>query len=121
MKNIPPSSPDARTPVSMHLARVCPASCLSFALLVDLDQELGLQDELALFILLGRFICLLVFPTDNGLALLAGDVSDHVSASRHVPICLVSGFDVDYILEEEGFTMLTAEVLYVKSVERYLR
>lgn len=77
----------------------------------DSTQELGLQDELALLVLLTRLVRLIVLPADRLLALAAGDVAHNVAARRHVALAGLAHFDVDDGVEEEGFAVLAAEVL----------
>ena len=79
--------------------------------LVDLDEQLCLQDELALLVLLSRLICLIVFPTNGVLTLSAEDVSDNVPAGGHAALVRVPQDNVDDVFEEEGLAMLTAEIL----------
>lgn len=73
-------------------------------------QQLGLEDELALLILLTRLIGLVVFPTHDLIALSADDVTDDMSARGHVALHRVARVNVDHAGEEEGFAVLTAEV-----------
>lgn len=78
---------------------------------IDLAQQLRLQDELALLVLLTRFVRLVVLPPHCLLALLADDVAHLVPARCHVPLHGFGLRGVDDGVEEEGFAVLAAEVL----------
>lgn len=77
----------------------------------DVAEQLGLEDELALLVLLAVLVRLVVLPADRLLALLAGNVAHDVAARRHVTLARLAGVDVDHVVEEIRLTMLTAEVL----------
>lgn len=79
-------------------------------------QQLRLQYELALLILLALLVRFVVLPTHSLIALLAYNVSDDMSAGCHVAFHGLGGLDIDDGGEEEGFTMLAAEVLGGKFV-----
>lgn len=74
-------------------------------------QELGLEDELALLVLFGRLVGLVVFPADRLLAMPAIDVAHNVAPSGHVALGGFALGDIDDLVEEVGFAVLTAEVL----------
>lgn len=61
----------------------------------DVTQELGLEDELALLVLLGSLVGLVVLPAHRLLALAAGDVADDVAAGGHVALRGLASVDVD--------------------------
>ena len=77
----------------------------------DGAQQLGLEDELALLVLLASLVGLVVFPAHRLLALGAVDVADNVAAGGHVALVGVGLGDVDDVVEEIGLAMLAAEVL----------
>ena len=77
----------------------------------DVAQQLGLEDKLALLVLLRRLKGLVVLPADRLLALVARDVADDVAAGGHVALIGVAGVDVDDAVEEVGLAVLAAEVL----------
>lgn len=80
----------------------------------DAEQFL-FQDELALLVFLARLVCLVILPPYRFLALSAGNIAHDVSAGSHAPL---DGFrlgDVHNVIEEVGFAMLAAEILYSMS------
>lgn len=79
--------------------------------LTDVTEQLGLEDELALLVLLARLVRLIVFPADGLLALLAGDVAHDMAARRHAALRRLARLDVDHAVEEVGLAVLAAEVL----------
>lgn len=79
--------------------------------LVHIGKQLGLQNELALLVLLAGLIGSIVLPSDHLLALTAVDVPDDVAARRHVALAGVTGLDIDDRVEEVGFSVLASEVL----------
>lgn len=79
--------------------------------LVDGDEELGLEDKLALFVLLARLVGFVILPADDLLALSAGDVADDVAASCHAALSGLAGLDVDDRVEQVRFAMLTPKIL----------
>jgi hypothetical protein len=81
------------------------------AKLADVAEQLGLEDELALLVLLGILVGLVVLPADRVLALPAGDVAHNVPARCHVALARLARLDVDDRVEEVGFAMLATEVL----------
>lgn len=88
--------------------------CLSFPLqpfLLHLHQELTLENILPLLVLLARFKGLIVLPADVATALPAHDVAHNVLAGGHAAFAGVALGDVDDGVEEEGFAVLSAEVL----------
>lgn len=74
-------------------------------------QQLRLEDVLPLLVELRLLIGLVVFPAHGLLALTTGDVSDDVPTRCHVAFRGLATVDVDDAVEEEGFAVLTAEVL----------
>ena len=78
---------------------------------IDRTYQLGLQNKLALLILLRLLVRLIVFPPDRLLTLPTADVPHDVSARRHVPLDSVGLGDVDDRAEEVGFAVLAAEGL----------
>ena len=78
---------------------------------VDLAQQLGLEDELALLVLLRLLVGLVVLPADDAQTLLALDVAHQVSPRRHVALAGLALLDVDDRVEEVGLAVLAAEVL----------
>lgn len=81
------------------------------AKLVHIGKQLGLQNELALLVLLVGLIGSIVLPSDHLLALAAVDVPDDVAARRHVALAGFTGLDVDDRVEEVGLSVLASEVL----------
>lgn len=81
-------------------------------LLLDVTEQLGLENELALLVLLARVVGLVVRPAHIVLALATEDVPHDVSARRHVPLVRLPGGDVHDRVEEVGFAVLAAEVLH---------
>ncbi len=79
--------------------------------LADVAQQLGLEDELALLVLLGALERLIVLPPHRLLALAAHDVADNVAARRHVALARLARVDVDHRIEEVRLAMLSSEVL----------
>lgn len=79
--------------------------------LADRAQQLGLEDELALLVLLAALVGLVVLPAHRLLALAAGDVAHDVAARGHVALAGLAHVDVDHRVEKEGFAVLAAEVL----------
>lgn len=80
--------------------------------LADVAEQLGLEDELALLVLLARLVGLVVLPSDRLLALLARDVAHDVAPRRHAALRRLARVDVDDRVEQVGLAMLTAEVLF---------
>ncbi len=74
-------------------------------------EQFGLQDVLSFLILLGRLERLIVLPAYRLVALSARDIPDDVSACRHVPLASIARCDVDDVVEEVRFAMLTTEIL----------
>lgn len=80
----------------------------------DAEQFL-FQDELALLVFLARLVCLVILPPYRFLALPAGNIAHDVSARGHAAL---DGFrlgDVHDVIEEVGFAVLAAEILYSMS------
>jgi len=73
-------------------------------------QHLGLEDILALLVLLARLVRLVVLPAHDDLAVAAHDVAHDVLARRHVAFGRLSLRDVDDLLEEVRLAVLAAEV-----------
>ena len=74
-------------------------------------QQLGLQDVLALLVLLRALKRLVVLPPDHLFTLSACDISYDVSAGGHVAVARFRGLGVHDAVEEEGFAMLATKVL----------
>lgn len=81
--------------------------------LADITQQLGLEDELALLVLLARLVGAVVLPAHRLLALLARDVPHDMPASRHAALRRLARVHVDDRVEEVGLAVLAAEVLAV--------
>lgn len=79
----------------------------------DNAQQLGLEDELALLVLLAGLVRLVVFPPDGARAAAALDVAHDVAAGCHVTLGGLGGLDVDDAVEEVCLAMLASEVLRV--------
>lgn len=79
--------------------------------LVHLAEQLGLQNELALLVLLRRLVRLVVLPADNLAAAATGDVAHHVPARRHIALGRSARFDIDHRVEQVRFAMLAPKVL----------
>lgn len=79
--------------------------------LADDGEQLGFQDELALFVLLGRLVGLVVLPADCLAAASTHDVPHDVAPRCHVTFVGLGTADVDNDVEEIGLTMLAAKVL----------
>lgn len=77
----------------------------------DITQQFGFKDELALFVFFRRLESLVIFPAHRFMALVASDITDNVSASRHVALIRIAGVDVDDSVEQVRLAMLAAEVL----------
>jgi hypothetical protein len=80
-------------------------------------QKLTLQDELALLVLLAGLISLVILPSDRLLALSAVNVAYDVAAGGHVALAGLRLCDVDDVIEEVRFAMLTAEVLALSATD----
>lgn len=78
---------------------------------IHIAEQLGFQDVLALLVFLRVLVCLVVFPTNSLLALLATDISNNMSACCHIPVPCLARHDVDYVVEEKRFAMLASEIL----------
>lgn len=78
---------------------------------IDRAQQLRLQDIFPLLILLTRLIRLVVLPPHRISALSTEDVPHDVPAGRHVAFGGFAQGDVDHGAEEEGFAVLTSEIL----------
>ena len=85
---------------------------------VDVAEQLGFEDELALLVLFGGLVGFVILPAHGFLALAAGNVTHDVSACGHVTFAGLAWEDVHDIVEEKGLAMLTAKVLYHVSPER---
>lgn len=77
-----------------------------------MTQQLDLEDEFALLVLLRRLVGFIVLPANNILTVTAADVADNVAAGRHVTLDWLALGDVDDGVEEVGFAVLAAEVLW---------
>jgi hypothetical protein len=77
----------------------------------DGAEQLGLQDELALLVLLAGLVGLVILPADRLLALAALDVAHYVTSGRHVALVGVGFGDVDDAVEEVCLAVLAAKVL----------
>ena len=77
----------------------------------NITQQLRLQDILPLLILLTGLKSFVILPSHRLIALSTSDVSNDMSAGRHVSLAGIARGDVDYIVEEVCFTMLTTKVL----------
>ena len=69
---------------------------------VGFDDECPLEDDSGLFVPLRLLGGELVHPAQLGVAVLAVDVPDHVSAGEHDPVLDVAVVEVDHLVEEEG-------------------
>lgn len=86
--------------------------------LVDISKQLGLQNELALLVLLARLVGFIVLPPHHLLALAAVYVPDDVATRGHVALAGVARLDVDDRVEEVGFSVLASEVLFFGRQEK---
>jgi len=77
---------------------------------VHLNNQLRLENVLALLVLLARFVSLFVLPAHNTAALLACNVSHVMAPGGHVAVGNFLFFDVDDGVEQVGFAVLTAEI-----------
>lgn len=68
-------------------------------LLGDIAEQFSLEDKLALLILLRGFVCLVVFPANRLLALLASDVPDNVTSCRHVALARLACLNIHNTVE----------------------
>jgi hypothetical protein len=84
--------------------------------LADGAEQLGLQDELALLVLLASLVGLVVLPADCLLALTAVDVAYYVTTGSHVALVRVGLGDVDDAVEQVRLAVLAAEVLRLVSI-----
>ena len=91
----------------MILCIVCFVECCSSG---NRAQQFRLQDVLVLFVLLARFVCLIILPADGLVALFAYDISDDVPTGRHVSFCRLTLSNIDHRREKERFAVLAAEV-----------
>lgn len=80
--------------------------------LADIAQQLGLEDELALLVLLAGLVCLVVLPAHRLLTLLTRDVSHNMATCSHASLGRLARIDVHNVVEEVGLAMLAAEVLF---------
>lgn len=101
------SPPQSRRPRGQGRREACACPCLA-----DDVEQLGLENELALLVLLGRLVGLVVLPADDLVADAAGDVADDVAAGGHVTLARLGALDVDDGVEEVGLAVLAAEVLW---------
>lgn len=83
----------------------------STSALVHLAQQLGLENVLALLVLLRRLVRLVVLPADRVAAAAADYVAHHVPARRHIALGRVTRVDVDHRVEQVRLAMLAPEVL----------
>lgn len=82
----------------------------------DLAQQFCFQDILAFLVFLLGFISLVVLPAHDLLALSARDVTNLVLASGHEAFNGIRWDNVDNRVEEEGFAVLSPEVLLNRTV-----
>lgn len=80
---------------------------------IHLTQQFLFQNVFSLFVFFRRFICSIVLPPDNLFALSTVNVAYHVSACRHVTFSRFALLDVYDAVEEIGFPVLAAEVLFL--------
>lgn len=80
----------------------------------DAEQFL-FQDELALLVFLARLVCLVILPPYRFLALSAGNIAHDVSAGGHAALDGLGLGDIHNVIEEVGFAVLAAEILYSMS------
>ena len=78
---------------------------------INLAQQFRLQNELPFLVFLAVLIRLVVFPSYRLLALPAADVSNDMSASRHVALIGFAVDDIAHLAEEVGFAVLATEIL----------
>lgn len=78
---------------------------------VDIAEQLRFQDVLANFVVLSRFVSLVILPPDDFLALLAADIPDNVLSCRHISIAGLTSDYVDHGVEQERLAVLTSKVL----------
>lgn len=76
-----------------------------------MDEQLQLEDELALLVLLARLVRLVVLPADGALASSAQDVAHDVPARRHVALRWLGESEIGDLVEEIRLTVLASEVL----------
>jgi hypothetical protein len=81
----------------------------------NIAQQLSFKNEFAFLVFFTRLKCFIIFPSYCLVALSACDVSDDMTAGRHIPFAGITGCDVYDVVEEVGFAMLTAEVLRYES------
>lgn len=74
-------------------------------------EQFLLQNELTLLVLLTVLEGLVVFPPDRFLALSAGDISYNVPPRCHAAFGRFCQRDIDHVLKQIGFPMLSAEIL----------
>jgi hypothetical protein len=90
------------------VTRSCIRALVVVVVVVDVVVEaLGLcdqgafQDHLALLVALVLLRRKLVLPAELGVAVLAGDVADHVPAGEHDPVLHLAVLQVHHAVEEE--------------------
>lgn len=74
-------------------------------------KKLRFEDELALFILLARFVGFVVLPADRLFALSTVYIADDVASGSHVALVRFRLGDVDDLIEEVCLAVLPTEVL----------
>jgi len=77
----------------------------------NIAEQLSLKNELALLVFLTSLIRLIVLPANCLAALSARNIPYDVAAGCHVTLGGIASYDVDDVVEEVSFTVLTAEVL----------
>jgi hypothetical protein len=76
----------------------------------DRTKQLTLKNEFPLLVLLTGLVRLIVLPPNTLIALLAMDISHHVSTRSHIPLRGFTRPRIDHRAEEICFSMLAAEV-----------
>jgi hypothetical protein len=74
-------------------------------------QKLLFENKLALLVFLAALVCLVVLPSYRFLALSAGDIAHDVSTSRHAALYSLALCNVDDVIEEVCFPVLSSKIL----------
>lgn len=74
-----------------------------------LSHQRPFQDDTTFLVALAVLSGKLVDPAQLAIAVLAADVSHHVSSSQHHSVLYLAVLQVDHLVEEEGSTRGTGE------------
>lgn len=87
-------------------------------LLVYHAEQLSFQNKLPFFVFFTRLVRLVVLPPNCLFTLPANDVPDHMPTSRHAAFHSFSLVNIDDVVEQIGFAVLTTKILPGKTCQR---